>query len=316
MNGLLLSERYYKFYGKPMIEKNFPDYLNRMAIGLVGEGSECFGFDDELSMDHDWGPAFSIWLNEQDYADIGKELQLAYDSLPIEFAGLSFRKRSDVSKKRVGVFETKSFYQRFIGSHELPSEWEEWIEIRESELAACTNGKIFHDEFGEFTHFRNELLNFYPHEVRLKKIADRCFMISREGQYNYMRSVYRNDIVAVNLAESKFIEASISLAFLINWRYMPYYKWMHRSLYSLPVLGQKLYELIKKLSLTILITNPIDYFNRKSEIIETICGYFVEELNRQQLSCIKSSFLLDHSLEILKCIENPELRDYNIKDIY
>jgi len=316
MNGLLLSERYYKFYGKPMIEKQFPDYLNRMAIGLVGEGSECFGFDDKLSMDHDWGPAFCIWLNEQDYADIGKELQLAYNSLPNEFAGLSFKKRSNDSKRRVGVFEIKSFYEKFIGWRDVPAAWEDWIEIRETDLAACTNGKIFLDEFGEFTHFRNELLNFYPHDVRLKKIADRCFIISRAGQYNYMRSVTRRDIVAANLAESKFIEASISLAFLINWRYMPYYKLMHHSLYNLPVLGTKLYELIKKLSSPLMITNPIDYFNHKSEIIQTICGYFVEELNRQQLSCVKSNFLFDHSLEILKCIDNPEIRDYNIKDIY
>ena len=315
MNGLLLSERYYKFFGKPMIEKKFPDYLNRIAIGLVGEGSECFGFDDTVSMDHDWGPGFCMWLSEQDYKDIGKELQTAYNDLPKEFAGISFGKRTNEAISRIGVFETNAFYEKFIGLREPPISLDEWIGIRETNLAACTNGKIFYDAFGEFSYFRNKLLDFYPQDVRLKKIADRCFVISREGQYNFMRCVSRSELVAAKLAESKFIEAVISLTFLINWNYTPYYKWMHRALYFLPILGIKMHELLLQLSSLKCGANENEFYDQKSELIETICGYLVEELNRQQISNLKSSFLLDHAYAILQQIENEEIKNYNSRDI-
>jgi hypothetical protein len=56
MKGLDLAEAYYQKHGAPMIESKFGPYVRRIAAGFVGPGSECFGFDDEISRDHDWGP--------------------------------------------------------------------------------------------------------------------------------------------------------------------------------------------------------------------------------------------------------------------
>ena len=53
MKGLELAKAYYEEYGKPMIEERFPEYAGRIAAGLVGEGSECLGYDDLWSTDHD-----------------------------------------------------------------------------------------------------------------------------------------------------------------------------------------------------------------------------------------------------------------------
>ena len=46
VKGLELARAYYETYGKPMIEEKFPEYRDRIAAGLVGEGSECLGYDD------------------------------------------------------------------------------------------------------------------------------------------------------------------------------------------------------------------------------------------------------------------------------
>lgn len=53
MNGLELARYYYETAGKQALERQVPDLVPRLAIGLAGEGSECFGLDDELSRDHD-----------------------------------------------------------------------------------------------------------------------------------------------------------------------------------------------------------------------------------------------------------------------
>lgn len=53
MKGIEQARKFYTEVGKKMIADEFGDYQNRIAVGLVGHGSECFGFDDEVSRDHD-----------------------------------------------------------------------------------------------------------------------------------------------------------------------------------------------------------------------------------------------------------------------
>ena len=45
MNDFDVRENSRNFYHKqiePMIKEKFPTYENRIAVGLVGEGSDCF----------------------------------------------------------------------------------------------------------------------------------------------------------------------------------------------------------------------------------------------------------------------------------
>ena len=48
VSNLERSRTFYEKYGKTMIHEKFADYEDRIAAGLVGEGSDCFGFDDEF----------------------------------------------------------------------------------------------------------------------------------------------------------------------------------------------------------------------------------------------------------------------------
>lgn len=67
MQGLPLARDFFFTHGLPMIRESFKDIADRIAVGLVGPGSECYGFDDQLSRDHDWGPGFCLWLRQKDF---------------------------------------------------------------------------------------------------------------------------------------------------------------------------------------------------------------------------------------------------------
>ena len=71
LKGAELCRRYFEAFGRPMLKRNFSEYLDKIACGLAGEGSECLGFDDELSSDHDFGPSFVIWVDDDTYDKIG-----------------------------------------------------------------------------------------------------------------------------------------------------------------------------------------------------------------------------------------------------
>ncbi len=95
MKGLELSEKYYNAFGKEMIEKNFPSLKGRVAVGLVGQGSECLGFDDNISKDHDYGPSFCLWLTREDYQVYGKALAEESRKLPKDIERVKGRLEAD-----------------------------------------------------------------------------------------------------------------------------------------------------------------------------------------------------------------------------
>ena len=65
IKGLELSKRYFYDLVLPEFEKNLNNVLPLCAFGLVGEGSECYGYDDKISQDHDFGPSVCIWLKKR-----------------------------------------------------------------------------------------------------------------------------------------------------------------------------------------------------------------------------------------------------------
>ena len=56
MNGIELAEAFYRQYGEPALRDKFPDLMDKIAVGVAGSGSDSFGFDDEISRDHDYWP--------------------------------------------------------------------------------------------------------------------------------------------------------------------------------------------------------------------------------------------------------------------
>jgi hypothetical protein len=149
------------------------------------------------------------------------------------------------------------------------------------------------------------LLAFYPEDVRLKKIAARCMTIAQAGQYNLGRSIKRKEYFAARYAECKFCADVISLVFLLNRQYVPFYKWMHRALKGLPILGELIH-----LNINSLIGSTDD--EDKVFLAEEICAIIIGELQKEGLTDSSSSFLLDHGPIIQRKIKDNALREGNV----
>ncbi len=300
MKGMALSQRFYREWGEPMIEQLFSGEREHLAAGLVGEGSICFGYDDEISRDHDWGPAFCLWLDRDTYSRIGKDLSRAYRDLPGQFEGHSVLRMDAPPLQRVGVFEISGFYQRFTGLDHPPRSHSEWRRIPETYLSVATNGRVFDDPAGDFTRYRDHLLNYYPEDIRRKKIAARCMSVGQAGQYNYERSLRRGETVAAQLARSRFLEATASLVYLLNRKYTPFYKWLHKGLRELPLGGGEIAGLLERLC-----GSP----DRKDiPVIEEICSILLGEMRSQFLTDAPGDFLFTHGPAVQQGIVDPAIR--------
>ena len=238
MKGLELSRKYYFAYGKGMLEEKFPMLAGRVAAGLAGQGSECLGFDDGISRDHDYGPSFCLWLTREDYEKYGNAMREEYRKLPQDFEGIKGRTESLHGSGRVGVLCIPDFYYGILGTEDIPKNNGEWMKLQESALCTATNGEVFEDPLGEFSRIRKGLLPCYPEDVRIKKIARQAALMAQSGQNNYSRMFGRGERVTARIALSEFMKHTMSMVYLLNRTYAPFYKWMHRGMENLHILRE------------------------------------------------------------------------------
>ena len=159
MKGLELSRRFYLECGEPMLREQFDDILGLLAVGLAGSGSECFGYDDIYSQDHDFEPGFCIFLPDESIVDrkTAFALERAYSKLPKEFMGYRRSYLSPVGGERHGVIRISDFLYDRTGCADGRITTEQYFAIPEQALAEVTNGEIFYDGLGQISEIRARL---------------------------------------------------------------------------------------------------------------------------------------------------------------
>lgn len=252
ISNLERSKKFYEHYGREMIHTHFPEYEDRIAVGLVGEGSDCFGFDDEISKDHDYAVGFCMWLTEEDYHKIGAALQKEYDRLIENYN----RETCDVDegkndknnavnhrflKNRRGVFSIDDFYNGILKT--------DYENIDECDLATATNGMVFQDSLGMFSAVREKLLDYYPQSVWRRKLAESLHEFSQYAQSNYPRMMARKDLITARLCIGKAMESAMNLVYLLEKTYSPYYKWKRKGMETL-ALGKRILPLLEEIART------------------------------------------------------------------
>lgn len=301
-SNLERSREFYETVGKEMIHTHFPEWENRIAVGLVGEGSDCYGFDDEISMDHDYAVGFCMWLTDADYEKIGPALQEEYEKLT---------KNENRLKYRRGVFRINDFYNTLLDSSvDFENEFSlDYQKVEEFQLAAATNGVVFSDDMGVFSDVRKKLLAYYPEKVWRGKLAQSMHEFSQYAQSNYARMMARGDELTATICVSKAIESTMDLMYLLGRTYAPYYKWKKKRLEKFP-LSKKILPLLEKLAQLPNqsdawenITYHASFINRADkcvDLFEQIAKELLEELKRQELVSGEDVFLESYIKQILE----------------
>ena len=309
MQGLELSRRFYEEYGKPMLEDQFPQVLPYLAGGLTGSGSECYGFDDEVSRDHDFEPGFCLFLPSEDLVDRRTAflLERAYAKLPREFMGFQRPLVGPAGGARRGVLRIEDFYKEKLGAADGVLTLGQWLSLPEAALAEASNGQIWFDHYGLVTRIREGIAH-YPEEIRRKKLAGHLLLMAQAGQYNYQRCLRHGETAAAQLAVNEFVRSAMQVIFLLNRVYQPYYKWSFRALRRLPRLSI-LAELLEYL-----LTSDNDKPAREEKymVIESIAADIIEALQEEGLTDAICQDLEKHAYSVNDKIGDASLRNLHI----
>ena len=292
-----------------MLRERFPELCPFLATGLAGSGSECLGFDDEVSRDHDFEPGFCIFLPVEDVVDrkAAFALERAYAKLPGEFMGVRRAKVSPVGGARHGVMRTADFMMDKTGTPDGNLSALQWLSLPDFALAEAVGGEIFDDRYGEITAIRKRLRR-RPSDIRFKKLAGQLLMMAQSGQYNYNRCLRHGETAAAQLAVTEFVKSTMAAVFLINDEYQPYYKWSFRAMRALPKLSLEA-ELLEYLLTT---DNEEETRGEKYAVIESIAADVAKELHEQGLVGTADPDLEKQAYEVNGRIADPQIRNLHI----
>ena len=309
MNGLELSERFYAECVKPMLETEFSDLLPQLAVGLFGSGSECCGFDDAVSTDHDFEPGVMLLLPDESVVDrqTAFRLERAYYKLPKEFLGFRRGTVAPVGGARHGVLRTGEFFADKIGAADGILTVRQWLTVPEHALFEATNGRVFFDGRGEVTGIREAIVS-YPEDIRRKKLAGNLLLMAQAGQYNYRRCLMHGETGAAQLAVGEFVKAAMHTAFLLNGAYMPYYKWSFRAMRRL----KKLSLLAETMEYLLSTDNEPAIAESKADMIEDTAADVIDELQAQGLTKAICGDLEKHAYSVNDAITDGDVRNLHI----
>lgn len=312
LKGMVLSRDYFKEY-RDRFHDAALGIWRELTFAKVGEGSECFGLDDIVSKDHDFGPGFCVFVTRDQYESYGKQMEQIYDSLPDSFRG--FTKPEKIKgAPRNGVIVMEDFFGRILGLDEdeisylmqhntLPEDT--FLRLEDWQLSTVTNGAIFEGSDTVFVRIYDTLRQGYPTAVKRRRLAQMLGQICQDGQYNYERLMKRRDRFGAIWVLHSFEEEVVAFLYLINGVYAPHKKWMIKEAERLEK-GQDILELVKKLMTespqpaSYERREPVEWIGKRNDedsilqTIDQIAEKIVKLLQAEQLTGSSDRYLEQH----------------------
>ena len=296
-----------------MLHRDFPAFEGRIAVGVAGEGSDCFGFDDEISRDHDFGTGVCLWVRDEDQERMGHELRDAYRQTLQDWQRKEERLKGKTGgdctrlNQRRGVQTIREFYSGILGLRIDPARPAltdgAWFYTEEWKFATAVNGEIFRDDSGEFSRVREMLLSYYPDRVWRMRLANALHDYAASVQANYARCMARRDMVAAEYCRVRGIDAAMNILFLLRRTYAPYYKWKFRAFRDLTGSGELAELLLEAAAWSAdpeawrdytYDSHKVNSNDRLIMLFEQIAEEIVRELRREGLTDSDNPFLEAH----------------------
>lgn len=213
VKGLDLARRLDAEVVAPLIAERLPGLVH--ARGIVGEGSEVQGYDDEMSTDHMWGAKSFVFVRGRMLVwSVSEALERTW---PSELAGYPV-----LAPRVVDIDEGFRAWLPFDPTGEVTTQ--DWLATTSQQLLEVTGGEVFHDGDGTVTTIRQRLA-WYPDDVWRWLLAAGWNRVGQELQL-----VGRTGMVGDDLG-SRVVAARVArdlmrLCFLVERRYAPYAKWL------------------------------------------------------------------------------------------
>lgn len=299
MRGIEISRTFFFEKVLPELKKEFPDRYSELQIGKVGRGSECYGYDDKYSADHDYTAGIQFYLTEEQDLEYGFKLTRFYSRF------IKNNTQSYYRERREGVFSISEFLTSIIGFSALPQKAEDWLSIPEHALFELTNGEIFQEGSGEFVKIRKEAMFGIPLDVYKKRISAHMILASQNGEYNYQRILKHGEELAANFALHDFVNHISHLVFELNKQPTPYFKWRFKKMKELEW-GDEITTLLESLLL--------DNESEKIKIIDIIKDKICKKAYDEGYTKKPASSLEEASFMTKEGIENQKLKKLHIME--
>ena len=229
--GLELSRRFYAEVVRPTLDARFPGLPH--AAARIGAGSEVLGFDTEMSTDHDWGPAVTLFLADA-AAQLARPIEeLLSRELPETFLGFPVQADAPEGTQRAGLpprphrvhaVTLREYVREHIDHHlDAPLDAADWLTISSQKLRELTAGAVHHDGVGALTELRARLA-YYPRDVWLYLLACGWERIGQE-EHLMPRAGYVGDELGSAVIAARLVRDVMGLCFLMERQYAPYPKW-------------------------------------------------------------------------------------------
>lgn len=278
--GLELNRKFYHDVIKELIENAFPELCYTAA--LIGYGSDVLGYDNQTSMDHNWGPRMQIFLTEADYHQYGDRIdEVLTWNLPPSFQGFPTNftdPRYDDTQSMIPTTDHPirhlieiATVERYI-KRRLPIEnlsvitLAEWGRFTDQKLLELTAGEVFHDRLNSLTSLR-ERLQFYPRDIWLLRLAALWEGISQQEAF-IGRCRECGDILNLKLLTARITTLLMKICFYIEQTYIPYSKWFGRGFQALSCYDDLHEPIVNMLS----DNNPETMELKLSQLYEQIVG--------------------------------------------